>query len=51
VAAPKPTPLQERIAHGLPADSDTSLPQRDGPAGLVPERGAVVLRSPWTDPA
>jgi NADH-quinone oxidoreductase subunit F len=25
------TPLQERIAHGLPADSDTSLPQMDGP--------------------
>ena len=46
----KVTPLQEKIAHGLPADGDTSMPRVGGPAVYAPDQ-VVTLRSPRPDPA
>jgi NADH-quinone oxidoreductase subunit F len=46
--AAKVTPLQEKIAHGIRADGDTSLPQPDAPPSVIPI-GAVALRSPRTE--
>ncbi len=50
-ATTKVTPLQERIAHGLPVAGNPPLPQMDGPPGPVPEGGAVAWRSPSAKPA
>ncbi len=44
------TPLQEKIAHGLPAGGDASMPPVGGPSASAPVQ-LVTLRSPRPDPA